>query len=101
MQNIGPRAHTPFTFVLCLACAALMPPQLFGQSAAEALSASFRKAADRVGPAVVTVRPLDPGARSFRALHRRATSDRANSCRRCCGGRWKWKGTTMPPARAW
>ena len=31
-----------------------------GQTQAESLAASFRKAAERVAPAVVAVRPLDP-----------------------------------------
>jgi serine protease Do len=35
-------------------------PPVRGQTQAESLSASFRKAAERVAPAVVAVRPLDP-----------------------------------------
>jgi S1-C subfamily serine protease len=35
-------------------------PRVLGQTQAESLSASFRKAAERVAPAVVAVRPLDP-----------------------------------------
>ena len=37
-----------------------MAPPVLGQTQAESLAATFRKAVDRVAPALVTVRPLDP-----------------------------------------
>ncbi len=38
----------------------LLPGPAPGQGQAESLSASFRKAAERVAPAVVAIRPLEP-----------------------------------------
>jgi serine protease Do len=44
-----------------LAIAVVLTSPAIAQHEAESLSASFRKAAQRVGPAVVGIRPIDPG----------------------------------------
>jgi serine protease Do len=61
MKHVGRRSQLWHLSVVLLASAVWMPPHSSGQSGADALADSFRKAADRAWPAVVTVRTPERG----------------------------------------